>query len=253
MSDHGTTMALIPARGGSRGIPGKNLRPLAGIPLLAYSIAAAKLSRLIDRVVVTTDSEEIAAVARKFGAEIPFLRPPEYARNDSPDLEFVNHALDWFAQREGDVPETIVHLRPTTPLRDPTIVDEAITRFVGHATATSLRSGHPAPESPFKWFLRDNQGFFQPLAPAGTTDGANQPRQAFPETFIPDGYVDVLRTAFIRKSGQLHGDRMLGFVSPPCVEVDVPEDLDYLEWWSRKSPSPLRAYFSRKPRTKKKP
>ena len=134
--------AIIPARGGSKGVPKKNIRPLAGYPLIAYSIAAARLCSRIDRVIVSTDSEQIAELSRKYGAEVPFMRSPALAGNLSTDREFVIHALEWFGKNEAAVPDYLVHLRPTTPLRDPTLIDEAIAALMSDPEATSLRSGH---------------------------------------------------------------------------------------------------------------
>ena len=227
----GKIFAIIPARGGSKGVPKKNIRPLAGYPLIAYSIAAARLCSRIDRVIVSTDSEEIAELSRKYGAEVPFMRPVALAGDLSPDREFVMHALEWFEENEGAVPDYLVHLRPTTPLRDPTLIDEAIGAIMSNPEATSLRSGHEAPESPFKWFMRDEQGYFYSFNPDDPRPGyANLPRQIFPKVYIPDGYVDVLRTSFVLNSDDIHGKRIMGYVSPICHEVDTLEDLEFLEF-----------------------
>ena len=110
------TYAIIPARGGSKGVPRKNIKLLKGFPLIAYSIVAAKMSKMTDRVIVSTDSQEISDIAQKYDAEVPFLRPAEYAHDRSPDIDFVRHAIDWFAKNESNQPELFVHLRPTTPL-----------------------------------------------------------------------------------------------------------------------------------------
>src|SRR5512143_2824347 len=107
-------LALIPARGGSKGIPRKNIRPFAGHPLIAYSIAAARQADSVTRVIVSTDDDEIAAGARAEGAETPFLRPPELARDDSPDLPVFRHALQWLAEKDGYHPDVVAQLRPTS-------------------------------------------------------------------------------------------------------------------------------------------
>ena len=233
-------LGLIPARGGSKGVPGKNIKLLAGYPLIAYSIAAAKQSSRIGRVVVSTDSEKIAEVSRKYGAQVPFMRPAEYASDSSPDRDFVIHALEWFGKNEGTVPEFLVHLRPTTPLRDPNLINEAITAIQSNPEATSLRSGHEAPESPFKWFMRDADGCFFGFNPSDPRPGyANLPRQLLPKVYVPDGYVDVLRTSFVLNSDDIHGKRMMGYVSPMCQEVDTPEDFEFLEFQLTKKNSPL--------------
>ena len=146
-------IAAIPARGGSKGVPKKNIKLLKDYPLIAYSIIAAKQSKKIDRVIVSTDSEEIAGIAKKYGAEVPFLRPAGFAGDKSPDMEWVLHLLKWLKENEGVEPELIVHLRPTTPLRDPDLIDRAIDKIKNNKEATSLRSGQEMDECPYKSFI----------------------------------------------------------------------------------------------------
>jgi len=231
--------AIIPARGGSKGVPGKNIKLLGGYPLIAYSIIASKLSRNIERTIVSTDSKEIAEIAKRYGAEVPFLRPSEFAGDTSPDNEFVLHAINWFEENERKVPEYLVHLRPTTPFRVPAVVDSAVNEIKGWPEATSLRSGHPAAESPFKWFIKSKEGYFQGILSQYSNDYINRPRHLFPDVYIPDGYVDVLKTAFIQKSREIQGDKMIAFISPVCHEVDRAEDFEFLEWELEKKGGPL--------------
>jgi N-acylneuraminate cytidylyltransferase len=232
--------AIIPARGGSKGIPKKNIKLLAGYPLITYSIAAARLSSKISRIIVSTDSQEIGEISRYFGAEVPFLRPAEFSSDNSPDREFLLHAIDCFAKNERTIPEYLVHLRPTTPLRDPNLLGEAISLILSDSKATSLRSGHEAPESPFKWFTRDEGGYFHGMNPKDARPGySNLPRQTFPIVYIPDGYVDVLRVSFVLNSDEIHGPHIIGYVSPRCVEVDTLEDFEYLEYQIKKKGHPL--------------
>ena len=122
---HRQVLALIPARGGSKGIPRKNIISIAGRPLIAYTIEQAQRSQHINRVIVTTDDEEIAAVSRSFGAEVPFLRPGAFAQDLSPDIDVFRHALGWLQGHEGYAPELIVHLRPTGPVRRVELIDQA--------------------------------------------------------------------------------------------------------------------------------
>jgi CMP-N,N'-diacetyllegionaminic acid synthase len=248
MSASPKVYAVVPARGGSKGVPKKNIRRLAGYPLIAYSIAAGFMSRLIERVIVSTDSPEIAEVSRKYGAEVPFLRPAELAQDKSRDRDFVLHLLHWLQENEGGGPDYLVHLRPTTPLRDPAIIDDAIGAMMGDPTATSLRSAHEAPETPFKWFTRNDQGYYETFAHADAPAGfANWPRQMLPKVFIPDGYVDVLKTAYVLGAEEIHGDRMVGFITPACSEVDTLEDFAYLEFQVNRTPCRvldfLRAHY----------
>jgi N-acylneuraminate cytidylyltransferase len=221
-------LALIPARGGSKGVPDKNIRMLFGHPLIAYAIAAARMSRETDRIIVTTDSERIAAVAKSYGAEVPFLCPAKYARDDSPDIEFVRHAVEWLLENEGGMPDYIVHLRPTAPLRDPRVIDAAIAAVREDAGATSLRSGSLCAHPPYKWFKEGADGYWAPLFASLRNDDANIPRQEFPKVYVPNGYVDVLKTEFVMRSGLLHGERMIGFQTDEMPDIDTEEDLNRL-------------------------
>lgn len=245
MLDGKTIYAIIPARGGSKGVPKKNIIDLGGFPLIAYSIITAKLSKHIDRVIVSTDSEEIATIAKKYGAEVPFLRPAELATDKSTDIEFINHALKWFKDNEQKTPDYIVHLRPTTPLRDPELVDKAIKSIAENPTATSLRSGYEIRESPYKLFGIEN-GFFTGLFPSDPRpEYYNLPRQAFPPVYQPDGYVDVLVSDYVMKTGRLHGDKILAFVSPDVGEVDTLEHLKFINYSLEKQEYTIYQYLKK--------
>ena len=220
--------AIIPARSGSKGVKNKNIRLLNGYPMIAYTIAAAKLASHIDRIIVSTDSEEYAEIARKYGAETPFLRPSEIAGDNSTDFEFMEHAINWLYENEGTVPEYWVHLRPTNPLRNYKIIDKAVLEILSDNAADSLRSAHLADVSPFKWFLLNDDGYYKTFTGI-SLDEANKPRQAFPDVYIPDGYVDVLRTSYIVQNDLIHGKNMIAFRSPESVDVDNARDFTELE------------------------
>ncbi len=233
-------VAIIPARSGSKSIRDKNLALLNGYPLLAYSIVAAKMSRHISRVILSTDSENYAELGKKYGAEVPFLRPKNISTDSSTDREFMVHAMQWLKEHEGQTPEYWVHLRPTTPLRDPELIDRAIESIQNKDDVTSLRSAHLCPESPFKWFRKNDEGILVALASEDTSlDRFNGPRQSFPDVHIPDGYVDVVRRSFVMNTELLHGNRVLCFDSPFCIEVDSIEELDRLNYQIEKNGSPL--------------
>lgn len=237
--DKNRVIALIPARGGSKGVPGKNIRTIKGYPLIAYSIAAGVLSKRIDRVIVSTDSEEIAQIARQFGAEVPFMRPAQYAGDSSGDIKFVEHAIKQMYADEGAIPEYLVHLRPTTPLRSVEIVDKAVVECMSWTDSSSLRSAHKAAESPYKWFLKGQGGYFESIKEGLDNDAANSARQQFPDAYIPDGYVDVLKSSYVIQNGRLHGKNMIGFESPACTEIDTLEDLEYVQYQIEKKGSEL--------------
>ena len=217
-------VAIIPARGGSKSIPKKNIRILGGFPMLAYSIIAAKLSGLIQRVIVSTDSSEIADIAKKYGAEVPFLRPSKIAQDHSTDFEFFQHYLEFCRQNEYFPAEYLVHLRPTTPLRDISIIDGAIEKILTTPDATSLRSVELIELSPYKIFKMSGpylKGFFPDHH---AVEYYNLPRQHFPKTYKPNGYVDIFKPDFILKQKKLYG-KMCPFLTEHTLDIDCKRDL----------------------------
>lgn len=235
--------AIIPARAESKGIKNKNIKSLMGYPMIAYSIAAAKLCPDIQRVIVSTDSEQYAAIAKYYGAEAPFLRPKQYATDNSPDFEFMKHAIIWLSDNEKSLPEYFVHIRPTTPIRDVCIISNAIKSIVNDSDATSLRSSHACAETPNKWFYLDSMGYYQPIFDFMTVDEVNNPRQSFRPIYIPDGYVDVLCTEFIVKNDLLHGNKCKGFVVESGIDVDVQNDFDLAEQFLKHNDHELYRYL----------
>jgi len=236
-------ICIIPARAGSKGVPRKNLMKLKGHPLIAYSIKASHRSGLIDRTVISTDSEEIARVAKQYGAEVPFLRPVEIAQDFSPDYEFVAHALHWLSTNEGAVPDYIVHLRPTTPLRDVSILDDAIRLILGRPESTALRSVHEMQESAYKCF--EIEGGILKRVGNGSyeLDASNFARQQFSKTYSANGYVDVLKSSFVLQEKRIHGSRVVAYVTPSVVEVDSLEQFTLLEYQLSKDPRIFDALF----------
>lgn len=230
------TVALIPARAGSKGVPNKNIRDLGGHPLIAWSIQACLKAGSIDRVIVSTDSQDYADLCRALGAEVPFLRPAEIAGDRSTDREFVLHAMDWLAAHDEE-PDHIVHIRPTTPLRSPEWIDRAVVAFRQSSQATALRSVHEMAESAYKTFEIAAAGCLKRVGSDTTElDSANNARQQYPATYSANGYVDVLSTAFVRRSGLLHGDAVMPFVTPRVTEVDCEDDFAFLEYEIARSP-----------------
>ena len=221
----GSVYAIIPARSGSKGVKNKNIRCLDGYPLIAFSIVAAKMCPSVERVIVSTDSEEYAEIARKYGAETPFLRPAEISGDKSTDIEFMEHAINWLADNEGKVPEFFMHVRPTYPLRTVEVMEKAAVLMKGDPKATSLRSAHLASNTPYKWFNLREDGYYKSIRDDITLDEANNPRQAFPDVYVPDGYVDMLSTKFIVENDLMHGDHMIGYVVPGGVDIDALKDV----------------------------
>jgi N-acylneuraminate cytidylyltransferase len=224
-------LAIIPARGGSKGIPRKNIRLFAGYPLIAYSIAAARQADSVTRVLVSTDDEEIAAVAREGGAETPFLRPAELARDDSPDLPVFRHAMLWLAGHEGYHPDVLVQLRPTSPIRPRDCVDAAVHVLLEHPEADSVRGVVPAGQNPHKmWRLpRTGEGPMKNLLDvAGLDEPYNAPRQSLPPIYWQTGHVDAIRAGTIL-TGSMSGKTIYPLLIDPRFSVD----LDNLTDWAR--------------------
>ena len=232
-------VAIIPARSGSKSIIDKNIKLLSNHPLIAYSIAVAKLSKEIDRVIVSTNSVQYADIAIQYGAEVPFIRPDRYSTSTSTDRDFLIHTIEWLQSNKLDIPEYWVHLRPTTPLRIPSIIDEAIGIIKDDKKATSLRSGHKATESPLKWFVKNDKYFKGFLH----NEDYNLPKEKFNQVYIPDGYVDILKSSFMLNNHTIHGDKMIGFESPVCTEIDSREEFDYIQYQINKSGSFLVNYL----------
>jgi N-acylneuraminate cytidylyltransferase len=225
------TVAIIPARGGSKSIPRKNIRRLAGIPLLAYSIEAALRARMIDRVIVSTDDEEIAVIARHWGADVPFLRPAALAGDRTPDLPVFQHALAWLAAEAGSVPGIVVQLRPTSPLRPPDCVDAAIQLLHQDETLDSVRTLMPATQNPYKMWRLGADNLMTPLLDGHAAESYNQPRQDLPQTYWQTGHVDVIRTRVIRE-GSMSGHRIKALIVEAAYGCDIDTEVDWLrtEW-----------------------
>jgi CMP-N-acetylneuraminic acid synthetase len=224
------TLAIIPARGGSKSIPHKNIRLLAGFPLLAYSIAAGRAAEQVTRVIVSTDDAEIANVAREYGAEVPFLRPAEHAGDGTPDLPVFQHALEWLATKEDYHPEIVVQLRPTSPFRRVWHIDQAVMRLSERPEADSIRTVCTPFQNPFKMWQINPEGIMRPLIElSGMTEPFNMPRQALPDVYWQTGYVDAAWTKTIMVKNSMTGNHILPLVIDPSEWVDI----DSVDDWRR--------------------
>lgn len=219
-------LALIPARGGSKSIPRKNIRPFAGHPLIAYSIAAGLTAEMVTRVVVSTDDAEIAAIAREYGAEVPFLRPIELAQDDTPDLPVFQHALNWLAAEEGYRPDIVVHLRPTSPLRRTVHIDQAVLQLLEHPEADSIRSVIVPFQNPFKMWTISESGYLEPLLKVSYKEPYNLPRQSLPVVYWQTGYVDAAWRETILDKNSMTGELILAMImgAEDWIDIDSPED-----------------------------
>lgn len=226
-------LAIIPARGGSKSLPRKNALPFLGHPLLAYSVAAAVQSQLVTRTIISTDDGEMAEAAQRYGAEAPFLRPAEFAQDDTLDLPVFEHALSWLAKNEGYKPDAVVHLRPTSPLRPKDLVDRAIETLINNKSADSVRGVVPAGQNPYKMWRLDEEGPMQPLLKAkGVGEPYNAPRQKLPVTYWQTGHIDAIRASTITKKHSMSGESIwpVAIDSRFAIDIDNPNDWRRAEW-----------------------
>jgi CMP-N-acetylneuraminic acid synthetase len=219
-------LALIPARGGSKSIPRKNIADFSGEPLIAYSIAAARCAPSISRVVVSTDDEEIASISRQYGAETPFMRPAEYSQDDTQDLPVFQHALSWLDEHENYHPDIVVQLRPTSPLRRVSHIEQALAHLLKRPEADAIRTVCVPFQNPYKMWRVGEDGFMQPLLQSEFREPYNMPRQALPEVFWQTGYVDAAWSKTILEKGSMTGERILPLIISPeeWIDIDSPGD-----------------------------
>lgn len=223
--DSSYIVAIIPARGGSKSIPRKNVKTLGGVPLIAYSIAAGLESTFTHRVIVSTEDEEIASISRHWGADVPFLRPSELAEDHVTDFPVFEHAVEWLAENDR-VPDVLIQLRPTSPFRPPNCLDEAITKLLKDEEADSVRGVTPSGQNPYKMWRIENEAM-SPLIESEYREPYNMPRQKLPSTYWQTGHIEVIRARTILEKKSLTGDRILPYVIDPQYAVD----LDNLHQW----------------------
>jgi CMP-N-acetylneuraminic acid synthetase len=219
-------LALILARSGSKGIRGKNVRMIAGKPLLCHSIDHAQQAETVTRIILSTDSEEYAAIAREYGAETPFLRPPELSGDLATDLEAFVHALAWLRDNEGYEPEVCVHLRPTYPIRDPRDIDRMVEALSKDDTLDAVRGIVPAKQTPFKMWTQGEDGIITPVVnDPKYPEAYNSPRQNLPPVYAQNNCIDVLRSRTVTTKGSMTGDRILGYQMSGYFDIDTEEQL----------------------------
>lgn len=230
-------LGIIPARGGSKRVPRKNIKMLAGKPLLAYTIEQGEASKYIDRLVVSTDDEEIAKVSREYGAEVPFLRPAELAGDTVTDFPVFTHALEWLRDNEQHQPDIVVQLRPTHPLRKTEDIDRAIELLAEHPEADSVRTVKEPDQTPYKMYKIDEQGFLEALLPIpGVPESFNLPRQKLPKAYEHTGVADVMWYRTLIEKKQMTGSKVVPLILEhyPYSGINTPEDWEKYEYWMSK-------------------
>lgn len=219
-------MAFIPARAGSKRVPNKNIKSLCGKPLISYTIEAAKKSRHINRIVVSTDSEDIAAVAKDCGAEVPFLRPGNISQSDSTEMQFFEHALDWFESNENYMPDLIVLLYPTSPFRKSESIDRAIEKMLKHPEADSLRSIKLCSEHPYKMWEIEND-YLRPFVKGKDPNIHTFSYQLLPSVYTQNASIYITKPSTIRVKKSPTGDIIIPFIMDEMESVDINTPIDF--------------------------
>lgn len=218
--------AIIPARSGSKRVKSKNIIKVGRHPLLAYAIAACELSLKIDRVIVSTDCKHIAKIAEQYGAEVPFIRPVEYAKDESSDFGFLSH---FFKNIDTD---EVALIRPTSPLRNPELIDSVIEDYLSMSLSnkfTGMRTMCQSNHSPYKMMKIQEgicTGFFKDFN--GEKLYTNLPNQVFPVSYIPNGYIDIVKKKTV-ENGSVFGNRIMPLITEKIIDIDDYFDLDIVK------------------------
>ena len=238
-------LAIIPASAGSKSVPNKNIRNIGGKPMLAHSIDHAKESKTVNRIIVSTDSAEYARIAKEYGAEVPFLRPAEYATDTALDYDVFYHALTWLKENDHYMPDVVVQLRPTYPIRRSEDIDNMVELLLKHPEADSVRSMTKATEIPYKmWLLKDSciKSEVEGCQILGDEKGAatgqiiplikdipecyNMPRQQLPVAYYQNACIDVFRSMVVLEKHSMSGDCILGYEMSENYDIDTEEDFE---------------------------
>ncbi|MBU2025907.1 acylneuraminate cytidylyltransferase family protein, partial [Patescibacteria group bacterium] len=220
-----SVLALIPARGGSKGIPGKNIKPLLGIPLIAWTIRAAQKSKYIDRIIVSTDCLKIKKTAQKFRAEVPFSRPKALARDSSSADDVVSHALSWLGRKEKKQYDILALLQPTSPLRNNRHIDEALEKFITAKQADSLITVKEAGENPF-WMKKTNKKGY--LLDFIASKYSSKRRQDLPVLYIPQGAIYLVWTDKFKEQGSFYAKgKSIFYLMKEEESVDIDDLFDF--------------------------
>lgn len=224
-------LGLIPARGGSVRVKNKNILKLGGKHLIDYTIEAAKASLYLDRIVVSTDSSEIADVARRAGAEVPFMRPAEIAGKDATEWAFHHHAIQWLGENEGYTPDFIVNLYPTSPFRTTVSIDSAIKLLLDNPEADGLRSVVKCSEHPYKmWKKQDGKLRYFVDDPDPNVHTLSY--HLLPEVFIQNASIYIIKTDVVLNQKTTIGKNMLGFEMSEreSLDINTPLDIEFAEF-----------------------
>lgn len=226
-------LAVVQARSGSKGLPGKNIRPLLGKPLMAWMIETARRCKRIDRLILSTDSPEYAQIGRSFGAEVPFLRPRELATDEATDLQVMTHALTWLRENERYEPAIVVRLQPTNPTFPNELIDLGIEKLLAQEKADSVRPITLSPKHPFKMWRQAERGpWIEPFIPvekSGFQEPYNMGRNLLPPVWVQVGAMEAVRGPVVLRKRSMAGKKILGLpVENPLWTVNIDTELDFL-------------------------
>lgn len=219
----GEVLAIIPARSGSKSVKDKNIRMINGKPMMAYSIGHALQAECIDRVIVSTDSGKYAQIAREYGAEVPFLRPAEYATDTALDIDVFEHALRYLEENEGYLPEIVVQLRPTYPVRRISDIENMVKYMRDNPDIDSIRCIAPAKEIAYKMWFKDENNMLRPVM-TDIPECYNMPRQQLPKIYYQNACIDVVRTEVVLKQHSMSGRKISGYEMDENFDIDTEEE-----------------------------
>jgi CMP-N-acetylneuraminic acid synthetase len=215
-------LAVIPARSGSKSVKDKNIRLINGVPMLAYSVKHALEAETVTRTIISTDSEKYADIAKKYGCEVPFIRPAEYSTDTALDFDVFYHALTYMKEKENYVPDIVVQLRPTYPIRNVHDIDAMVQMLVDDEEADSVRCIAPAKEVAYKMW-REQDGVLTPLLD-DIPEAYNMPRQQLPKIYYQNACIDVFRASTILEKKSMSGEKILGYKMTHNFDIDTEED-----------------------------
>ena len=236
-------VALIPARSGSKRLPGKNIKELRGVPLIAYSINSALETKLFDEVIVSTDSEEVAEIAIKWGASVPMLRPIEYASDLSADIDWVLHSMEHMVTIPKSILECIAILRPTSPLRTAKTIVKAFDLFQEQESMDSLRAMEITNKHPGKMWRVGEDGHATPILDQTgfETPTHDRPTQSLEKIWVQNASLEIVRFRSLQKSRKISGGKVFSFTMPGLEGYDINTQLewDFLEYMLKSNPDLL--------------
>jgi CMP-N,N'-diacetyllegionaminic acid synthase len=223
-------LAIIPCRSGSKGIKNKNIVNIFGKPLIYYTIFFARKCKFIDKVVVSTDSKKYQKISKKYGLEVNFLRPKKISKDDSLDISFFKHAINYLKKKENYKPNYVIHLRPTSPLRKIKDLKKMLSIFIKDKKADSIRSISYMKKNPYKCWEMNSKNVLKPIIKNNTTfkEPYNAPRQSLSNFYYQNGVYDILRTRILKKN-LISGKKILGFFTKENVDIDNYNDLKNVE------------------------